>query len=175
VTGAGEGPSVRPATIADAAAIAEVHVASWRTTYAGIVPRSVLDGLSVERRRDGWTGRLADPGEARAWVGELDGRVVGFVGTGRPTAPELPDLTGELESIYLLDSAQGRGLGGLLVRTALADLRERGFSTAILWVLTANATARRFYETLGWAPDGSSQMLDFDGTPIEEIRYRIDL
>jgi len=51
----------------------------------------------------------------------------------------------------------------------------RGFTSAILWVLTANDGARRFYEAGGWQPDGATNMLDFDGTPIEEIRYRLDL
>jgi RimJ/RimL family protein N-acetyltransferase len=39
-------------------------------------------------------------------------------------------------------------------------------------VLTDNARARRFYEAAGWRPDGTVRILDFDGTPIEEIRYR---
>jgi hypothetical protein len=28
---------------------------------------------------------------------------------------------------------------------------------------------------VGWQADGRVQMLDFDGTPVEEMRYRIDL
>jgi RimJ/RimL family protein N-acetyltransferase len=39
-------------------------------------------------------------------------------------------------------------------------------------VLTANAPARRFYERQGFEPDGAKRVLDFDGTPIEEIRYQ---
>jgi GNAT superfamily N-acetyltransferase len=177
VTAAEEAPaiSVRRATAGDAPAIASVHVASWQATYRGIVPQAILDNLSVERRMAGWARLLAAPGEARVWIGELDGDIVGFAGTARPADPALGEGVAELETIYLLPAAQGLGLGGLLLRRATDDLAERGFSSAILWVLTANERARRFYEAAGWRPDGAAQMLDFDGTPVEEIRYRIGL
>jgi hypothetical protein len=55
------------------------------------------------------------------------------------------------------------------------DLAERGFSAVVLWVLAGNARGRGFYEALGWCSDGRAQMLDFDGTPVEEVRYRLDL
>ena len=164
---------VRPASPADAPEIARVHVESWRATYPGLIPQSVLNGLSVERRTDFWSRLLQDPGETRTWVGELDGRIAGFVGTGLPDDPGVPGA--ELKSIYTSPAAQGLGLGRLLLQTAVSDLVERRFSSAILWVLTANARARRFYEAAGWRADGAAQMLDFDGTATEEIRYRIDL
>lgn len=167
--------AVRPATAADAAQIAGVHVESWRSTYPGIVPQSILDGLSVERRTAFWSGLLLAPGETRTWVGELDDRIVGFVGTGPPADLALRPDTAELQAIYLLPAARGIGLGRLLIRTATSDFVERGFASAILWVLTANEGARRFYEAAGWRRDGAAQMLDFGGTLIEEIRYRIDL
>ena len=157
---------VRPAKAADAPEIARVHVESWRATYPGLVPQSVLDGLSVERRTDFWSGLLRDPGETRTWVGEVDGRIAGFVGTGLPDDPGVPGA--ELKSIYVSSTAQGIGLGRLLLETAVRDLVERGFSSAILWVLTANTRARQFYEAAGWRADGTAQMLDFDGTAVEE-------
>jgi hypothetical protein len=52
-------PRIRPATLADAAAIAKVHVEAWRETYRGLVPDSVLAGLSVERGVRAWTDMLA--------------------------------------------------------------------------------------------------------------------
>jgi ribosomal protein S18 acetylase RimI-like enzyme len=167
--------AVRPAIEGDAARIARVHVESWQSTYQGLVPQPILDGLSIDRRTAFWSGLLVEPGESRTWVGELDGRVVGFVGTGRSTDPDLAADTAAVESIYLLPRVLGLGLGRLLLRTATSDLVERGFAKASLWVFTANDRARRFYEAAGWRPDGTAQMLDFDGTGIEEVRYRIDL
>ncbi|HEX5324913.1 MAG TPA: hypothetical protein VFW40_14090, partial [Capsulimonadaceae bacterium] len=53
--------TIRDATLADAAAIAQVHVSAWRTTYPGIVPQDYIDSRSVEEREGRWAGRLADP------------------------------------------------------------------------------------------------------------------
>jgi hypothetical protein len=45
---------LRPATPADAAAVAYVHVQAWRETYRGIMPDAVLEGPSVEERARAW-------------------------------------------------------------------------------------------------------------------------
>jgi ribosomal protein S18 acetylase RimI-like enzyme len=170
-----DGIAIREADSSDAEAIAAVHVDSWRAAYVGLVPQRVLDGLSVDRRRVFWARRVEDPGEDRTFVAELDGRVVGFAGTSVPTDPEYPPGTAELATIYLLSDAWRRGLGGRLMGRAMDDLVERGFSAVVLWVLAGNARGRGFYEALGWRADGGAQMLDFDGTPLEEVRYRLDL
>ena len=168
-------PVVRPAVLADAPDIARAHVEAWQSAYVGLVPQKTLDGLSTERRAVYWSRRLAEQGADRTWVAERDGRIVGFVGTGRPDDSELPPGTAEVQAIYLVSSARGLGLGRLLLETAVGDLVERDFSGAILWVFAANERARHFYDVAGWRPDGTAQMLDFDGHRIEEIRYRIDL
>lgn len=45
---------IRPARMADADAIARVHVDSWRTTYPGIVPDDYLATMSYEQRSGVW-------------------------------------------------------------------------------------------------------------------------
>jgi hypothetical protein len=40
--------NVREARLEDARAIAEVHLASWKTTYRGIIAQEYIDGLRVE-------------------------------------------------------------------------------------------------------------------------------
>jgi ribosomal protein S18 acetylase RimI-like enzyme len=164
---------IRPARLGDAAAIAAVHVESWRTAYPGMVPQRVLDGLSVERRTVFWTALLADPGEARTWVAERDGGIVAFAGTTIIKEPDGPRPV--LETIYVLAEARGEGIGRRLMETATADLTERGFRSVTLWVLAANDRARRFYERHGWRSDGEKNLLDVDGTPVEEIRYELAL
>jgi hypothetical protein len=41
---------IRIATPDDAQALAEMHVASWRETYSGLLPDKMLSSLSVEAR-----------------------------------------------------------------------------------------------------------------------------
>jgi L-amino acid N-acyltransferase YncA len=169
---------VREASVDDAAAIANLHVRSWQTAYRGIVPDAILDGLSIEARREFWTGTIGRASdlskEIWIWVIEEAGVVRGFAAT-RPSRDEdaLPG-TGEVHSIYLAPEAWGRGLGPRLLVHAVDDLRARGLAPLILWVIEANTRGRRFYERAGWRPDGARQPIDFDGVMVDEVRYRLD-
>ena len=69
---------VRRAEIDDAQAMAEVHIASWRWAYKGIMPDKVLDSLDVARRADSWRQGLANP-KAPVYVAEKAGEIIGFV------------------------------------------------------------------------------------------------
>jgi ribosomal protein S18 acetylase RimI-like enzyme len=170
---AGPAPfTIREATIADARAIAEVHVEGWRWGYRDVLPMHVLDALSVEQREQIWTGALADRrGEDDCFVAEDgSGHVIGFVATGPADgdfAPP-PDGAGEVFAIYLREVVQGTGVGRSLITRAMAAMRTHGFPTAVLWVFEANDLARRFYEGAGWEPDGASAAST--GSRVENVR-----
>jgi GNAT superfamily N-acetyltransferase len=147
----------------------------------------VLDGLSVERRATGWREWLDSDGarrnleglgrivaESTTWVAESGGRVVGFVNAGPSRDDDASDSTGEIQAIYVIEDVWDTGVGAALMNAAWSWLEGR-FECATLWVLEANARARRFYEKGGWRPDGHEQPLDFNGTDLIEVRYRIDL
>lgn len=172
-----EPPTVRAATAADAPAIARIRVESWRATYAGIVPAAILGRMDVDRNTAWLRARIEESAAPAATspitlvVEDAPGTVAGYALGGPCRDDDGRDL-GEVEAIYLAPAARGRGLGRPLLEAAVAALRAAGFETTVLWVLTANGPARRFYEAAGFHPDGAGRMLDFDGTPIEEIRYR---
>ena len=165
-------PRIRPALPGDAAAIARIRVDSWRATYAGIVPAAILDRMDVGRNET-WAAGLIDqpPPRATLVIEGLDGTVKGYALAAPSRDDDVPGL-GEIEAIYLDPEARGTGLGRPLLEAAAGELAAAGFETGVLWVLTANQGARRFYERAGFRPDGAARSLDFDGTPIEEIRYR---
>ena len=77
--------SIRTAGPEDAGAIAYVHVESWRTTYAGIVPAAYLAGLDETLRTKMWSSWLG--GETLVLVAELDGKIVGFAHFGPRIGP----------------------------------------------------------------------------------------
>lgn len=167
---------VRLARLDDAATIADLHARSWRAAYRGIIPNAILDRLSIEQRVEFWQRRIdraADPSaDGRIWVVVEGDRVAGLAATRPATDPDLVPGTGELAAIYLAPEAWSRGLGSALFAAAVDDLRARGFAPLVLWVIEANARGRRFYERAGWRPDGARRAIDFDGTPVDEIRYR---
>jgi GNAT superfamily N-acetyltransferase len=162
---------VRRATVDDAHAMADVHVRSWRAAYRGIVPQSILDALSVDRREAFWRDAVAGTTNDPKWVAERGGRVVAFAAIGPARDDDLAPGRGELYAIYVDPDEWAHGVGRRLFAAAVHDLANLGFGGPVLWVLTDNARARRFYEGNGWRADGTSRMLDFDGMPIEEIRY----
>lgn len=54
--------------------------------------------------------------------------------------------------IDLLPDLQGQGMGRLLMRTLLAELRERGVPGVHLGVSPSNTNAQAFYQRLGFEP-----------------------
>ena len=170
--------TVRLARPDDAEAIADAHVRGWLTTYRGLVPDSVLDGLSVERRTTFWrdtiTSETTADTPARTWGIEEAGKGRGFASSG--AVRDQPDGlagAGEVFAIYLAPEARGRGLGRALFAHVVDDLRDRGFNAVVVWVFEANAATRRFYEAAGFRLDGARQPVDFGETSLPEIRYRL--
>ena len=139
--------NVRPAQVADAPAIASVHVAAWRSTYRGLISDEFLDSLDEVTYTQRW-GRTLAEGSSRVYVASDGPEVVGFASGGRERAGE-GGFAGELYAIYVLRDAQGQGHGRRLVEAVVAGLRELGLENMIVWVLRDNAGARRFYERLG--------------------------
>jgi ribosomal protein S18 acetylase RimI-like enzyme len=138
---------VRAAHVDDARAIARVHVATWHTAYRGLLPEDYLDSLSETIYEERWARSITE-GTSRVYVAEEEGEVVGFASGGRERAGEV-GYDGELYAIYVLDTAQRRGHGHELVRAVVGGLREMRLMKMIVWVLSDNPTARRFYERLG--------------------------
>jgi ribosomal protein S18 acetylase RimI-like enzyme len=167
---------IREADPKDAKAIAEVHVRSWQAAYRGQLTDEYLDGLSVEERIEQHRRSLEQPrAEWRTWIADDGGRVAGFAVTGPSEDADAEPSTAELYAIYLEPDRVGTGLGRNLLEHAVADLRDRGFRAATLWVLETNERARRFYEMAGWRADGTetSERVDCEMRPT--VRYRVDL
>ncbi|MCB8821704.1 GNAT family N-acetyltransferase [Microvirga rosea] len=168
---------IEPATEADAEAIAQVHVQGWRETYKDFLNPASLAGLSVEDRTRMWRGMLKAPHpQSLILVGrDGDGEIVGF-GQGGPARSQEPvplDTAAEIYALYLLDKVKRQGLGRRLMAGLFDHLRRQNFSSAGLWVLKDNQSARQFYERLGGTP-GPEQMLDLRGQSVIEIAYRFE-
>jgi GNAT superfamily N-acetyltransferase len=164
------GNNVRLARLDDAPAIAEVHVASWRTTYKGIFSDTLLDSLSVNKREQSWRETLAlpEPNSVTLVACHGDGSIVGFISGGAERTGRL-GYEGELYAIYLLQLAQRQGLGTLLVQHFVRELRARGFGSMAVWVLAANPF-RKFYEALG-GKVVAEQQIERGGQSFTESAY----
>lgn len=166
---------VRKAVLADAPALATVNVASWRHAYRGIVPDSVLDGMDVVRRRQGWARWLAMPPPDAVFVATDGGdEVVAYcavcgVREAVDAHPALP--TGELAAIYADPAVLGSGAGHAVHEAGMASLADAGLRHAVLWVFEDNDPARRFYERHGWTCDGVRVEFEVGDARPMEVRY----
>jgi|SRR5699024_2240220 len=137
---------VRNATKADAENIADVHVKSWQTTYRGILPQKVLDNLSKEQRTRQWTNIMEN---ANVYVAEdADGNIVGLSNGGPERTGAYPEYTGELYAIYILEAYQRQGIGKMLLKPVLQELKAEGMHSMLVWVLEHNP-AEHFYKNIG--------------------------
>jgi GNAT superfamily N-acetyltransferase len=163
------GVAVRSARDEDARGVAEVHVASWRAAYAGLLPDVVLAGLSVEARTAGWLRLLADD-RHQVVVAESEGRVIGFGHVGPARDADLGPTTGQLITLYVGPEWWGTGVGRAVHDAALERLSRRGIDRVVLWVLSTNRRARRFYEHLGWERDVVLRVQQFGGAVVIDLR-----
>jgi len=138
---------LRPAALADASAIARIHVAGWQSAYRGIVSDEHLDAISIDQRQAFWRQQLHHD-HCLLYVAEDPARgIIGFSYAGGHHG-SYPEYRGEIHAIYVLEQFQRHGIGRLLFQQAAAALLEANFNSMMIWALKQNPY-RQFYERLG--------------------------
>ena len=185
---------IRSASTADAAQIAVVMRDSWFAAYDGIIALAIIDratapdgGARVRQsfRMRPWQRMIAavarQPGRAQADPAAPD--IIGYASFGPErdvldmpwpyplTSAGSGGTVAELYALYVHPAWWSTGTGRALIDQVLAKVRAAGYGCITLWVLEANARARRFYQRAGFIPDGARHVLD-DLGGVTEIRYR---
>lgn len=164
---------IRTARPGDAGPIAEVHVATWRVAYAGMLPDHVLLGLKSAAERAYWRRAIAArQSDCSVFVAASeDGDTLGY-GSAGPARPNGLSFAGEIYTLYVAPDYQGKGLGRGLLHAMFGQLRRQGNETAMLWVLAANP-ARFFYRAMGGTLVAERRERHF-GAPLDELAYGWD-
>lgn len=140
--------ALRTPSLAEAEAMARLHIACWREAYAGIVPDEALAAADLDERTARWRKSLTDP-ESFALGAYDDGAPVGFV-VARPNAdPAIAGADGQIAALYVLKSHYRLKLGSRLMAAAARWWLARGGQSLGLGVLADNARAMAFYQRLG--------------------------
>jgi ribosomal protein S18 acetylase RimI-like enzyme len=174
---------VRDAREADAADLARVQVASWRSAYDGIVAEDLLASLTDENALETWRKRwqeaIANPPTSRhrvlVAVTDASRDVVGFASVGPATDEDRwPRTDASLYELRVLPDRTRQGHGGRLLHALATTLAEDGFQTVSTWALESDDALRRFLESSGWALDGARADLDVGVTvPAVRLHTRI--
>jgi ribosomal protein S18 acetylase RimI-like enzyme len=167
-------PVLRPATPADAAAIAAVQIAATQAGYRGFVVDRYLDDLSISDYSHKWTDWLGQG--IACCLAEQDGQIVGFCSYGPVRTPipgqtgRIPLYTAEIYALYVTPSAWGRGIAQALMQAVGGLLKNAGHRSLVLWVLKGNVRAIRFYEKQA-GQRIAKRPIDIGGTRTEDLAY----
>ena len=148
--------SVRRATAADAAEVAELGLLTFTETWAHLYPpEDAASYVAGAYTTAGCLETLSDPRMAYWLVGAAGQPAVGFALAGYCKLPVegLEPTAGELRQLYVRATHQQRGLGAALFETALAWL-EQHYSPIYIGVWSKNHGAQRFYARYGFSKVG---------------------
>ena len=122
----------------------------------------VHENEGYPRGTDDFRVFLANDSVQKAWVTELDGRVVGHVAVNKPSETDLAvsmwrqkhpddehDSIAVLARLFVLPESRKGGAAKALVEEATASSTMDGVRL-VLFVLVANQGAIRLYDRLGW-------------------------
>ena len=144
----------RPATPADAAAMAELGARTFTETFGHLYTPDNLAAFLVNHAEDRWRDELSDEAFSIR-IGEADGQAVAYAKVGPPTLPFEPQGKPiELRQFYILKPWQGSGAAGELMDWVLNEAIRRGGDELYLSVFVDNHRARRFYERYGFEAVG---------------------
>jgi phosphinothricin acetyltransferase len=143
---------VRRATVADAAACAEI--------YAPFVRDTVVSFEAVPPTADEMAGRIASAQQRHDWLVLVDAggpgqddEVVGYAYGGTWRARPAYRFTCEL-GIYLAPPARGKGGGRMLYEALLERLADLGYRTAVAGMTWPNPASEALHLAVGFAPAG---------------------
>lgn len=145
--------TIERATAEDAEAVSGLLRQTWLATYpnaeAGISEEDIRLRTEGENREripqniENWRKRIeTDDGSVAVFVARTDGKVVGMA------APGIIDAKRRIGAMYVLPEAQGKGVGGQLMKKAL----EWHGNTEDIYLLVAsyNQNAIDFYKHFGF-------------------------
>jgi len=147
---------VRRATAEDGEVLGIIGPAAYAEAYGYLWDRP--DAYCDQLRTFGqqaFESLLARP-EARVWVGEARGTIVGFLSmiVGSVDPIERRPGGAEMPRIYIIGPAQRMGLGCLLVDAAIRQAAAEGLCHIWLDVMASATAARRAYAKWGFREIG---------------------
>ncbi len=153
--------TIRPATIDDAATLAELGRVTFVEAFGHLyTPEDLQAFIDESHSVAAYARALANPDYA-LWLAEQEGVAVGYAQAGPCGLPhaEAQPVDGELKRLYLLRAAQNRGVGVAMLQVALAWLERDGPRKLWISVWSENEGAQRFYGRHGFEHAGEYEFI----------------
>lgn len=144
---------LRPATLADAPALAKLGVETFVAAFGDLyTPKDLADFIAEVHNPDAVAGEIAGDSCTHR-LAEVDGALVAFCKLRYPshyTAYSDARDPIELGQLYALPGHTGTGIGAKLMDWTLEVARERAHDAILLSVYAENFGAQRFYQRYGF-------------------------
>lgn len=166
---------VRFATLADAPAVANLHLIASRALFEGVVPDAHWQATPGAQRTAFWKEAI-EYGEPQVMVATQGTEIVGFVGFDRSRDPKSKNTTGELWALYVDPDHVGHGVGLALWDAAREGLQDEDCTDVTVWVPLASARALAFFDAAGFKREmNTARTVPMGTVRVEEIRFKRSL
>ena len=170
---------IRPATVADAAALSRFAADTFSETFArDNTPENMARHAAASYSPQRQAAEIADPAGVVLLVEDADGAggatLAGYAHV--TTSPTPAAVTGaepiEIRRFYVASAWHGRGLARTLMDAALDAARARGARTVWLGVWERNARAIAFYRKHGFEKVGEQTFMLGDDAQTDWVMAR---
>ena len=154
---------IRPATPLDAEAIAAI--------YNPYVTGTVISFETAPVTAGEMAGRIRTTLAAHPWlVLEEDGSILGYAYAGPWKAREAYRFSVET-TVYVAHGHARKGIGRSLYAALLAELRTRGFHTALAVIALPNEASVALHEAFGFRQAGLTPQVGWKGGRWVDVGY----
>ena len=154
---------IRQANKQDISRIAEIIVFGKRVAYRPIFENDYVsfNELQVVRLYEEYKN---NPDRLDGMLLYDDGIIKGII-----NGHSIGDKTIEITDFYVEPFFVGQGIGTLLIKYLIQQVRKKGVHKIVLWVIKDNMKARKFYEANGFVYSGKTCIIE--GTTKEDCCY----
>ena len=163
---------VRPATLRDAKAIAELHNSSVREAFKSMLADTPVPVTPLDKRQAYWREAI-EYAEPQVQVAMDDDKIVGFVGFDRSRDKGTPPTMGEIWAIYVASSHWDKGVGLALWDAAREGLQDEDCTDVTVWLPLLHEQTLRFHELAGFKREmNTARTVPLGGVKVEEVRLK---
>lgn len=145
--------TLRRAVPGDEKVLACIQTESWKAAFSAILSAGELERSTNLERAEEMYRKVLDQHKAELVIEFVDKQPHCIAGWSR-NRNGLGEAAAELICIHSLCDKWHQGYGSVMMRHVLEEMKEVGYSQAILWVFEENRRSRRFYEKHGFRLSG---------------------
>jgi len=151
---------IRPATMDDAAALADLGALVFRHTYGAAIPPTVLDVYLAHTFIPAALRQALQNGDTNYLVATQAGRLIGYskCAITPPPACIQGAKASELINLYIHPAYQSNGIGKQLLQQVIQVAAIQHLTTLWLCVWQTNQRAIDFYQRCGFAIVGKTEI-----------------